>query len=221
MKPCIRHQCQGQRAHWRASNIAQGAVSRMKSLAASLLFLSICASSMEGQVLYSNGPDTGTIGAWPVNFGQSVSNSFTLEADSIVTDVVSSIWAADDRNPPQTAKWEITTEPFGGEVLASGGSILGLITYTDGRLYTRWTMEIQNMNARLPCGTYYLQVYDVITAWRTWAFWGESNGIGCTSPGCPSTAYFDPALANGYGLTRPIGSEAFEIIGTAGVPPSW
>jgi len=23
MKPCIRHQCQGQRAHWRASNIAQ------------------------------------------------------------------------------------------------------------------------------------------------------------------------------------------------------
>ncbi len=124
-------------------------------------------------MLYSNGPDPGTIGAWPINFGQAVSDSFTLQADSVITRVVLSIWAADDRNPPQSAKWEITTEPFGGEVLASGGSVLGLITYTDGRLYTRWTMEIQNMNARLTRGTYYLQVYDVITAWRTLGLLGR------------------------------------------------
>lgn len=192
----------------------------MKTLVAILWFLLICASSVEGQVLYNNGADNGTIGAWPINFGQSVSDSFALEGNSAVTSVVLSIWTVDDRNPPQTAKWKITTEPFGGEVLASGESILGLITYTDGRLYTRWTMEIQNMNARILRGTYYLQVYDVLTAWRTWAFWGESDGIGCTSLGCPSTAYFDPALANAYSLTRPIGSEAFKILGTPGEPPS-
>jgi hypothetical protein len=190
----------------------------MKTLPAILSFLLICASSIEGQVLYNNGPDAGTVGAWPINFGQSVSDSFTLQADSLVTDVVLSIWTVDDRNPPQTAKWKITSEPFAGEVLASGESTLAFINYSDGRLYTQWTMEIPNMNAKIPRGTYYLQVYDVITVWETWAFWGENDGIGCTSPGCPSTAYFDPDLANAYSLTRPIGSEAFEVMGTASKP---
>ena len=188
----------------------------MKSLIITLLLLAICVPPLESQVLYNNGPDTGTIGAWPINFGRSASNSFTLDQASAITDVVFSIWAVDDRNNPQTAKWKITTEPFGGDTLASGESILGLISYFDNRLYTVWTMKIQHMNASVPHGTYYLQIYDVTTRWRTAAFWGENDGVGCSSPGCPSTAYFDPALASGDSMTRLIGSEAFEMIGIPG-----
>jgi len=191
----------------------------MRILAATLFVLCLCALA-QGQVLYNNGPDPGTIGAWPINFGQSTADSFTLQGDSVISAVQLSIWTVDDRNPPQSAKWKITTEAFGGEVLASGESVLGLVSFTDGRLYTVWTMKIQNMNARIPRGTYYLEIYDVLTQWRSWAFWGENNGGGCTSPGCPSTAVFDPALANAYSLTRPIGSESFEIMGTTGEPRS-
>ncbi len=190
----------------------------MKTLAA-IFLLALCGSFANAQVLYDNGPDPGTIGAWPINFGQAVADSFTLKADSTVTSAVLSIWTVDDRNPPQSAKWKITTEAFGGEVLASGESVLGLVSYSSGRLYTVWTMKIQNMNARVSRGAYYLQIYDVLTQWRSWAYWGQNNGGGCTSPGCPSTAVFDPALANAYSLTQAIGSESFEIMGTPGESP--
>jgi hypothetical protein len=186
----------------------------VKPLATALLLLSMCCPCLGSEVLYNNGPDTGSIGAWPINFGRSVSNSFTLEQDSRITDVVFSIWSVDDLNHPLRAKWKITTEPFGGEVLASGESLLGLESYFHNRLYTVWKMKIQGMNANLPAGTYYLEIYDVLMQFQTWAFWGESDGIGCTSRGCPSTAYFDPARSSGYGMTQPIGSESFEIIGT-------
>ena len=197
----------------------EGLESRHMKILAAIFFLALGVGSAHAQVLYNNGPDPGTIGAWPINFGQSVANSFNLEADSTVSSVVLSIWTVDDRNPPQSAKWKITTEAFGGAVLASGESVLGLITYSNGRLYTVWTMRIQNMNARISRGTYYLQIYDVLTQWRSWAYWGQNNGGGCSSPGCPSNAVFDPALADAYSLTRPIGSESFEVMGTPGESP--
>jgi hypothetical protein len=164
------------------------------------------------QTLYDNGPDTGIVGCWPINYGHAVSNSFTLQSDSIITDVILSIWDVDDRNHPQRAKWKITTELGGGDVLASGESLLAERGYFNGQLWTVWSVEIQNMGAYLPAGTYYLEVYDVHTRWNTWAFWGESDGIGCTSVGCPSSAISSWSLP-GMGGSRRIGSESFQIIG--------
>ncbi len=183
----------------------------MKAAIVVLAFLAMCVPASGQGVIYDNGPDTGTIGAWPINFGHRVSNSFRLESDSTVTDVVLSIWDVNERNHPQTAKWKITTEPFGGTTLYSGGGILGYLGYFEGRLWVVWSMKIQHMNARLPAGTYYLEVYDVVTRWRTWAFWGDNDGIGCTSPGCPSTGHYDQAMQRGYEMV--VGSESFQVLG--------
>ena len=184
----------------------------MKTATVILAFLAMCTPALGQGVIYDNGPDTGTIGAWPINFGHKVSNSFTLESDTTVTDVVLSIWDVNDSNYPETAKWRITAEPFGGAVLANGGGILGYLGDFEGRVWHVWSMKIQHMNARLPRGTYYLEVYDVHTRWNTWAFWGENDGIGCTSVGCPSTGYYGPAMPTGYEMV--IGSESFQVMGT-------
>jgi hypothetical protein len=72
-------------------------------------------------------------------------------------------------------------------------------------------MEIQHINARLPRGTYYFEVYDVHTRWDTQAFWGENDGIGCTSVGCPSTGYYG-FMSSGTDLV--IGSESFRVLGS-------
>ena len=60
----------------------------MKTATIILAFLAMCTPALGQGVIYDNGPDTGTIGAWPINFGHKVSNSFTLESDTTVTDVV-------------------------------------------------------------------------------------------------------------------------------------
>ncbi len=183
----------------------------VKAATVILAFLAMCVPASGQVVIYDNGPDTGTIGAWPINFGHRVSDSFTLESDATVTDVVLSIWDVNERNYPQTAKWKITTEPFGGVVLANGGGILGYVSDFEGRVWHVWSMKIQNMNARLPAGTYYLEVYDVVTRWHTWAFWGENDGIGCTSLGCPSTGHYDQVMQRGYEMV--VGSESFRVYG--------
>src|SRR5664279_1542928 len=184
----------------------------VKTATVVLAFLATCIPAFGQGVIYNNGPDTGTIGAWPINYGHRVSNSFRLDSDSTVTDVVLSIWDVNERNNPETAQWKITTAPFGGTTLYSGSGILGFLGYFEGRLWVVWSMKIQNMNAHLPRGTYYLEVYDVHTRWNTWAFWGENDGIGCTSVGCPSTGYYGPTMPTGYEMV--IGSESFQVLGT-------
>jgi hypothetical protein len=98
-------------------------------------------------------------------------------------------------------------------VLYEGKSLLGDLGYQWSGPWTVWSVEVQNMHADLQAGTYYLEIYDVQTRWHTWAFWGESDGVGCTSPSCPSTAYASVGLP-GMGAISEIGSEAFYILGT-------
>jgi hypothetical protein len=69
-----------------------------------------------------------------------------------------------------------------------------------------------SVDVTLPPGTYWLQIQDVATLWGTWAFWGESDGVGCWPlQDCPSSAFFrDMLISRG---TVPIGSESFELWG--------
>jgi hypothetical protein len=63
----------------------------VKTATVVLAFLVTCIPAFGQGVIYKNGPDTGTIGAWPINYDHRVSNSFRLDSDSTVTDVVLSI----------------------------------------------------------------------------------------------------------------------------------
>jgi hypothetical protein len=167
-------------------------------------------------LLYTNGPDPGDIGYWAINHGSAVSNSFMLSGTATIRTVVFSIYDANDRNTPLTTTWAITTQRFGGTVVAGGIDVplIYISRIFDNRfLFSQWEMKFL-INVTLPPGTYWLQIQDVVTRWRTWAFWGETDGVECwPSQQCPSSAYFwDPLVSRGV---APIGSESFELWGVA------
>ncbi len=173
------------------------------------------AATAADSILYTNGPDPGNIGYWAINNGSAVSNSFTLSTAATIHGVEFSIYDVNDRNQPLTATWAITTQQFGGAVVA-GGINTPLIyisrIFANRFLFSQWEMKFLT-NVTLPPGTYWLQIQGVVTRWGTWAYWGESDGVECWPlRQCPSSAYYwDTLLSRGI---TPIGSESFELWGT-------
>lgn len=178
----------------------------MTRTARTLLLILFAAGTARAQVLYSNGTDPGLY-SWQINFGYAVTNSFVLSGPAHVDQVLLSIWDVDDLNNPMTSAWKMTTEPFGGQVVATGNSFLGLVQacQTNRRLYCQWEMSLY-IDANLPAGTYWLQVDNVQTKFGTDAFWGQSGG--------PSRAFLSAGPNPSSTAVRDIPSESFQVMGT-------
>lgn len=162
--------------------------------------------------LYSNGPINGTINAYNTCCVFVVSDSFTLGSSSTVTGFDAGFWV-DPGNTPVSTSWNITLGApsyLGGTVVASGsGSYSNSLYCTSCGLssyYTIYTSSITGLSASLAAGTYYLELYNGLTAYGTNAslFWDENDGA--------STAYEYPYFTGG------IGSHAFTIYGTSNNP---
>ncbi len=158
-------------------------------------------------VLYNNGPD-GNVGYYRVNLGAVVTNSFALPRAATVTNANLTLYAVDDRNPPQQLKWSITTQPLGGRVMGEGFSYLTLLgdPYITRFQFFAWEVGFPIPNLALPPGTYYLQIEDVRTRWATYAFWSQS------SDGA-SEAIYEPIGAHGAGGISQVPSESFSLMG--------
>lgn len=165
------------------------------------------------ETLYNNGPDT-DVGYYHVNFGSVVANSFQLTQPAAITNVELTLYDVDDRNMPQYLKWTITTEPFGGTVIATGFTHLTELEppYVTQFLFFAWKMGFSVPSLSLPAGTYYLQIQDVVTEWDSWAFWAETSGGS-------SQGYYEAIGPAGAGTVSPVPSETFLIMGTW-IPPS-
>jgi len=105
-------------------------------------------------------------------------------------------------------KWTITTEPFGGEIKGTGFENLSELAdpYLTQFLFFAWKVGIAIPNLNLPSGTYYLQVQDVVTEWRTWAFWAQSSGGS-------SQGYYQAIGQTGAGTVSLVPSETFSVMG--------
>jgi len=186
-----------------AVQVTGGSVSKLW-----MVMLVLAASCSAQQLLYSNGDDNGT-GAWAINNGYMVTNSFVLDRPAHLTSVVLSIWDADHLNYPVRVSWRITSEPFGQPVLQGEGrtnfSLLQSCEYVRYFLYCRWLEQV-NLNVLLPAGTYWLEMERLDTRFNSWGFWAQSQG--------PSQAYqtLAPQVTQPARLS-PIPSEAFELYG--------
>ena len=85
-------------------------------LVASFLLSSSFASA---NVLYDNGPVNGQLDAFTINYGYTVSDSFSLASNSTITDVNFWTWNYPG-DIPLTVDWAITSDPLGGTTFASG-----------------------------------------------------------------------------------------------------
>ncbi len=183
--------------------------------------------SARADILYSNGPINGTITAWTINSASTayqVADSFTLAADSTVTQADLGLWYLTG-DTPFSVDWEIVGDPTNqaGTLIASGiGSALS--NKDDGPAgitgYELWTSSFAIPSVDLTAGTYWLLLQNAMGTPATGGspvpegWWDENDG--------PSQAW-ESALgyltsANNNCTVGPNCSETFDIVGTANAP---
>src|SRR5664279_5208829 len=161
-------------------------------------------ASPQNQILYDNGPYNGTTDAWTLNFGFSVSNSFT--GSGPVNGLHFVYWDASTSDPLTTVDIQIGSTSFGGSPQTLTGvtnTFLGMNQFGYALYQADYSFSgigsgsyVTLSNA---CTTSGCSVSNPI-------YWDENSGVGCQSQGCPSTAYEDTLGS--------IPSEAFSLDGS-------
>jgi hypothetical protein len=176
-----------------------------------ILCLMLALAPAAAQTLYDNGPYNGTTDAWAIDFGFSVSNSFTTIPYASIEGFHFVYWDASTTDLLTTVDMQIGSTPFGGTPQTLTGvtnTFLGanqygyalyLADYSFGPI--QWPSEAGYVTLSNACSTSGCSVDNPI-------YWDENSGVGCMSPGCPSIAY-----ENTLGS---IPSEAFTVTGICG-----
>jgi hypothetical protein len=178
---------------------------------ASLSLLTICClmlavSPAMADTLYDNGAFNGTVDAWTINFGFSVSDSFTTASNSSIEDLHLVYWDASSSDLLTTVDMAIGSSSFGGTPQTlTGVTNVFLGTNQFGyNLYAAWYSF-----ANIPwSGAGYVTLSNACStsgcSVSNPIYWDENSG--------PSTAY-----ENTIGS---IPSEAFTLTGTTGTSTS-
>ena len=149
-------------------------------------------------LVYDNGPINGQVEAYTINFGFSVSNSFTLSSATSGLDRIQiGMWAFPG-DTPLTVDWQIGTSFFASDVASGAGAALtNTFQYTNGFGYDIYQSDFSISTAGLAAGTYYLTLDNATTAQGNPIYWDQNSG--------PSSA-MDSALGS-------IPSESFQVYG--------
>jgi hypothetical protein len=180
----------------------------LKMRIASLSLLTVCclmlavAPAMADTLLYTNGPLNGTADGWTINFGFSVSDSFTVGSGSTIKTLSFNYWDASATDVLTTVDGQVGSTSFGGTVYTyTGVTNTSLGTNQFGYNLFRADYTIPNvpwsgagyLTLSNACSTSGCSVSNPI-------YWDENSG--------PSTAY-----ENTIGS---IPSESFTLNGTPG-----
>jgi hypothetical protein len=179
-----------------------------------LIFLLAAAPASAG-VLYDNGPVNGTLDAFTINYGWTVTDSFGLSGASTVTGVDLAVWAYPG-DTPESVDWAITTDPFGGSTFASGtASLANSFLFTNEYGYDIDQESFSISGVALGAGTYWLQLSNAATSEDHQLYWDDNNGLSTAWQANPS---YDIAPYNlvDYDGTAGTNSETFQILGTSG-----
>lgn len=182
-------------------------------LALALACLIIAALPATAGTIYDDGPINGTIDAWTINFGFAVADTFTVSSGtSRLTGLSFGAWLFPG-DVLQTVEVSMTSDPFGGTTYfdqvvsftASGCAIngFGYNVCTETGTFNGPTLEN---------GTYWMALQNAVVNNGDPVYWDENDGVGCSSPGCPSQATCPGCIANGKvpGLLPP---ESFTLYG--------
>ncbi len=182
---------------------------RIASLLLVVLCFTLAALPAVGGTVYENGPINGTVDAWTINNGFEVDDSFYIANPSAQVNGISfGAWLTPG-DTLETVEVSITSQPGYGT------------TYFDGIVNFTQTGCVENSFAFDVCtetgifnpvtlanGTYYLNLFNAVSADGNPVYWDENSGAGCHSQGCPSIAFPD--------FFESIPSEAFTVMGNGG-----
>jgi hypothetical protein len=166
-------------------------------------------------VIWDNGAINGTIGTFNINSGPQVFDSFQVSNGSTTfLELTFGAWLQPG-DVLQNVSFEVWTGPGRTGKMVFGASIAvtqsNCSTNSAGKAVCLETITLSGGRA-LPLGTLWLDIFHATSQNGDPVGWDINNGIGCTSPGCPSKAV-DSA---GFGVK----SESFQILGDVGIHPT-
>lgn len=152
------------------------------------------------QVLYTNGPINGETDSWSINFGFTVSDTFTLSSQSTVQELMFGTFSFSG-DVLENAEVSITSSEFGGTVYADE-----TVNFTASDCFVNvFGFNVCTQTGNLPtgvnlaAGNYWLQLSNAVVNDGDPIYWDENSG--------PSEASF-----NTIGT---IPSESFTLLGSS------
>ena len=189
----------------------------MKTHVAALLLLASCLAftgQAHADTLYKNGPVNGicdiegcTVDAWTINFGFSVTNSFTITSPSTIQGFNFAVWLYPG-DTLTSVDWAVGTCTFCSDIgngTASGASLSSSFMFTNTYGYDIWDVGVTGLNLHVsggPPDAYWLTLQNAVVPSGDPVYWNENGG--------PSTAWTE-CIHDGQGC---IPSESFNIVGT-------
>ncbi|MGA8875101.1 MAG: PEP-CTERM sorting domain-containing protein [Candidatus Korobacteraceae bacterium] len=160
------------------------------------------------QVVYNNGPINGNNDAWTINLTFAVSDTFTISNGAAnVTGLSFGAWLSPG-DTLTSAEVSITSLENGGTTYFDQMVNFTASNCVNNEYGFEICTESGSFNAgNFTNGTYWLNLQNADVPGGDPIYWDQNSGVGCTSPGCPSSAS-DNAVGS-------IESEAFTILGSA------
>jgi uncharacterized repeat protein (TIGR03803 family) len=139
-------------------------------------------------LFYDNGPYNGTTDAWTINFGFATSDSFT--GSGTINDLQFVYWNASTSDLLTSVDMAVGSTSFSGDFQTSNG-VTNTFLGTNQFGYALYHAEVTFPG--VSGGPGYVTLQNACTtsgcSVSNPIYWDENSGIGCTSQGCPSTAY--------------------------------
>ena len=172
-----------------------------------ILCLLLAVAPAMADTLYSNGPFDGNTWAWPINFGFSVSDSFEVPPYSNIMYLDFVYFKVPGTGPLATVDMAIGSTPFGTDGFF--GTLTDVSnTYLGTNQFGYEVFQAEFWVGFIPwSGDGFITLSNASESYGG-VYWDQNSGIGCPSPGCPSTAY-----ASDVGS---IPSESFTLTGWGG-----
>ncbi len=181
----------------------------MKLFLASLSLIVLCLTlsaipAMAQSDLYDNGPINGQITGWTIDFGFSVSDSFTL-ANPATVDGISFGLFLFPGDTLTSAEVQIGGGPFGNQLFDETINFTASNCFVDQFGYNICQETGSFSGLALNAGTYWMTLSNASVPSGDPVFWDQNSGVGCEGSGCPSMAQEN--------VIGTIPSESFTILG--------
>jgi hypothetical protein len=169
------------------------------------------------QIAFSDFPINGQISAFPVNQGESTSDSFTLTTSATVTQVVFGAWVLKGDSVTGVT-WALGTTPFDTSLGTGTAATTSVYDSTNVDGYDVHTVTLTIPSVNLAAGTYYLTLSNAVSASSNNVFWDINDATGVdawnSTSGHVSTAGTCFALIGISGSC----AESFELLTGSGAP---
>ncbi len=167
---------------------------RIASLTILCLALVVIPAMADLRPGYDNGPINGTTDAWTINFGYTVSNTFTGIA--FVDFFQIGVWEFPG-DALSSVDWSITTQENGGTILgsgtASGHNVIDKFLSTNQYGYNIDQISVGGLGVNLNSNTtYWFNLQNATVPSGDPVYWDENSGVMCGGTGgganCPAQA---------------------------------